>query len=93
MRTAKGAENKRNYYALFLAIVNRDTVADAISKMGISNYSREETSKLNEKQRKFKKYKAEMIEKRKNGATYGELAEEYDFYSRASICERLKGVK
>ena len=99
MQATEGTEHKRNYYALYLAIKKDMTPSKAMNEMGISNYSRnvENENNKQEKQTKkeklFEKNKKDILQMRRNGATYKEIAKKYDFYSWTMFAKKLKSIK
>ena len=92
MKVVEGVENHRNYYALYLAIKEGMSPAKAMNEMGIINRKKDLDGQRKRKQELWKKHKEEIVEMRKNGATYREIAEKYKFYEPVTFMQKIKEV-
>ena len=97
-RSCKGLDLKRNYYALYLSIVQKKSVSESLSELNIVSghgkskrrrSSRKEKKKMGFREYNFTEEELKKIIKRKERETYDQIAKDYEC-SMDTIALRVK---
>ena len=96
-RSCKGLDLKRNYYALYLSIVQKKSVSESLSELNIVSghgkskrrRSRKEKKKMGLREYNFTEEELKKIIERKKKESYEQIAKDYEC-SKHTIVLRVK---